>query len=139
MNFGNSGLVSTMECSMRRKRKEFNLNRMFIAQMRRIFWFYYRPKCLKYHRCDCNEYPKPHWHCNMPHFTSLLTVAKECQVDHKEPVEDTETTEQSWDVYRERLFVKPEQTQILCKPCHKIKTQAENKWRRERRKKKNEF
>jgi len=119
-----------MECSVGRKRKTFNLNRMFIAQMRRIFWFYYRPKCLRYHRkdwADSENHGGGHgyyWVCKSHH--GVMSKEKDCQVDHIEPVKDVETTNQSWDVYRERLFIKPEQTQILCKPCHKKKTQEEN-------------
>ncbi len=115
---------------MVRKRKKFDLNRMFIAQMRRIFWFYYRPKCLRYHRQDWKDESGKglFWICKV--CNTSLSNPKECQVDHIDPVKDTDTTSQSWDVYRDRLFVAPEQTQILCKPCHKSKTKAENERRK---------
>lgn len=51
------------------------------------------------------------------------------QVDHIDPVVPISgfTT---WDEYIARLFCGPEGLQILCKPCHKQKSVAENKERR---------
>jgi 5-methylcytosine-specific restriction endonuclease McrA len=50
---------------------------------------------------------------------------KEVQVDHKNPVVDTKTGFVSWDVYVERMFVEDKMLQVLCKPCHKIKSDKE--------------
>ena len=63
-------------------------------------------KCLK-------EFPKP-----------------EIAIDHKIPVVSLEgfTT---WDEYIKRLFCEEAGFQILCHPCHKEKTVAENAARRE--------
>lgn len=53
------------------------------------------------------------------------------QVDHVSPVIPTGTVwNRSWDDYRIRLFVSAEKLQVLCKPCHKQKTGAENTLRR---------
>lgn len=56
---------------------------------------------------------------------------KEVRVDHILPVVDPATGFTTWDDYIDRMFCGPEGLQILCKPCHKIKTQAENASRRE--------
>jgi len=108
---------------MPRKRKKFDLRRALIAQARRIFWFYYRPKCLKYHaKTDIKG--RTSWMCVV--CMAVINEKKNAQVDHIVPVVDTETSARDWNVYYDRLFVEPEATQILCKPCHSAKTRAEN-------------
>jgi 5-methylcytosine-specific restriction endonuclease McrA len=47
------------------------------------------------------------------------------QVDHIEPVVAL-TGFENFDVYIERLFCNIEGLQVLCRPCHKIKTDEEN-------------
>jgi 5-methylcytosine-specific restriction endonuclease McrA len=49
---------------------------------------------------------------------------KEVQVDHIVPMVDKEGF-QSWDVFIDRLFCEMEGMQVLCKPCHQIKTNEE--------------
>jgi 5-methylcytosine-specific restriction endonuclease McrA len=51
--------------------------------------------------------------------------AKEINVDHITPVVDPKSGFTTFDDYIESLFVKVEGYQILCIPCHKIKTKSE--------------
>ncbi|CAB4169946.1 HNHc domain containing protein [uncultured Caudovirales phage] len=55
--------------------------------------------------------------------------AKDVQVDHKQPVVNPKTGFISWDEYVERMFVEAKQLQVLCKPCHKVKSDKERKQR----------
>jgi len=55
----------------------------------------------------------------------------EKQVDHYEPVVPIGSVwNRDWNEYRQRCFVTSDRLQILCKPCHKIKTGNENILRR---------
>ncbi|MFZ2190079.1 MAG: HNH endonuclease signature motif containing protein [Candidatus Magasanikiibacteriota bacterium] len=56
--------------------------------------------------------------------------AKDIQCDHINPVVDPKQGFVSWDVYIERLYCEKENFQILCKPCHLIKSQQEKKDRK---------
>jgi len=58
---------------------------------------------------------------------------KELAVDHIEPVTPL-TGFDSWDGLIERLFCSPEGLTVLCKPCHKVKTKAENASRKKHKK-----
>lgn len=49
--------------------------------------------------------------------------AKDVQVDHISPI----GYDKSWDDWIDGLFCERENLQVLCKPCHKIKTQQEKK------------
>lgn len=60
-------------------------------------------------------------------------IARDVQVDHVDPVVDPSTGFVSWETYFDRLYCEVENLQILCKPCHKEKT---NRERKERTKKK---
>jgi len=57
-------------------------------------------------------------------------IRKEIQIDHILPIVPL-TGWDSWDKLIERLFCEAKGLQILCRPCHKIKTQKEEKTRRE--------
>jgi len=110
-----------------KRKKDFTnpaeLKRELIAQMRRVFWYYYRPVHLKFYR-DRDEQGF-YWACNS--CVAIIRQEANAKVDHREPVKDTEVVEQSWDIYVERLFtLDPKKTQILCKPCHSGKSAAEN-------------
>lgn len=48
-------------------------------------------------------------------------VAKDVQVDHIIPI----GTEKTWDQFIDGLFCEEDNLQVLCIPCHKIKTKAE--------------
>lgn len=52
-------------------------------------------------------------------------IAADVQVDHIHPVVDPVVGFTSWDVYVDRIFCEVNGFQILCKPCHKIKTDIE--------------
>lgn len=54
--------------------------------------------------------------------------AKHIQVDHVKPIVPT-TGWNGWDEVINRLYCELAGLQVLCKPCHKIKTQKENKKR----------
>jgi 5-methylcytosine-specific restriction endonuclease McrA len=54
---------------------------------------------------------------------------KEVQVDHILPVVQTSGWD-GFDGFISRLFCDPSGLQVLCKPCHKDKSQAENKTRK---------
>ena len=54
-----------------------------------------------------------------------LFVATDVQVDHIKPVVDPKKGFVSWDVYINRMFCEIEDLQVMCKPCHKVKTDSE--------------
>lgn len=59
-------------------------------------------------------------------------VAVDVQVDHIDPVVDPKKGFVSWDVFIDRMFVEIEKLQVLCKPCHKIKTDEEKQQRKKK-------
>jgi len=60
---------------------------------------------------------------------------QDIQVDHIVPIVSITRGFTTFDDYIAAMFVKAEGLQVLCKPCHKIKTQAENAERRKLKKK----
>lgn len=52
-------------------------------------------------------------------------VAADVQVDHINPVVDPKTGFTSWDVFIDRMFCEIDGLQVMCKPCHKVKTDQE--------------
>jgi len=56
-------------------------------------------------------------------------VARDVQVDHIDPVVSPEEGFQDWWTYMNRLYCEAENLQVLCKSCHKDKTNAERKER----------
>lgn len=50
---------------------------------------------------------------------------KEVQVDHRSPVVDPKVGFVDWSTFIERLYVEAKKLQVLCKPCHKKKTNKE--------------
>lgn len=56
----------------------------------------------------------------------------EIDIDHIVPVIPLSGTD-DWNVIIERLFCDSSGLQVLCKPCHKKKTQFENRLRKEYR------
>jgi 5-methylcytosine-specific restriction endonuclease McrA len=54
-----------------------------------------------------------------------LFVATDVQVDHIKPVVDPKKGFTTWDNFIERMFCEMKNLQVLCKPCHKIKTDQE--------------
>lgn len=55
----------------------------------------------------------------------------EVQVDHVLPIVDPEEGFVSWDKFIDNLYCPISNLQVLCKPCHKLKTAEENKKRKE--------
>ena len=51
------------------------------------------------------------------------------QVDHIEPVVDVKKGFVDWNTYISRMYCAIENLQVLCKPCHKIKSDKERKLR----------
>ena len=54
-----------------------------------------------------------------------LFVAVDVQVDHIKPVVDPKKGFISWDDFISRMFCEIENLQVMCKPCHKVKTDQE--------------
>jgi 5-methylcytosine-specific restriction endonuclease McrA len=52
-------------------------------------------------------------------------VAADVQVDHVLPVVDPKVGFVSWDDFINRIFCEIENLQVMCKPCHKVKTEEE--------------
>jgi len=61
-----------------------------------------------------------------------LYVASDVQVDHIKPVVDPKKGFVSWDDFINRIFCEIENLQVLCKPCHKIKTDQEKAERKKK-------
>ncbi len=66
-------------------------------------------------------------HCN------VAIPSKETKKDHVKPVVSPDIGFISWDIYIHNMFGPPGSIQVLCKPCHSIKTKSENKKRKEAR------
>ncbi len=52
-------------------------------------------------------------------------MGKDVQVDHTIPVIDPVKGFETWDTFVERVFCGVDNLAVLCKPCHKIKTDEE--------------
>lgn len=61
---------------------------------------------------------------------------KEVQIDHINPVVSTDGGTNDLNTYVDTLFCDPENLQLLCLPCHKIKSGAEQTLRAQARKEK---
>lgn len=62
---------------------------------------------------------------------------KEVQVDHKQPLIPTDGSSQNdWNVIINRALVEVEGFQVLCKPCHRKKTNEENQERKDAKREK---
>jgi len=59
-------------------------------------------------------------------------VAVDVQVDHIEPVVDPIKGFQTWDIFINRIFCEIENLQVLCKGCHKTKTEQEKEERKKK-------
>ena len=59
-------------------------------------------------------------------------VARDVQVDHINPVVDPAKGFEDWPTYMNRLYCEAENLQVLCKPCHKDKTNEERKERKKK-------
>jgi 5-methylcytosine-specific restriction endonuclease McrA len=86
-------------------------------------------ECRKLARRERGKYE-----CNMCH---ELFGAKECHVDHRNPVVDIIKGWESWDVFIARLFCDVENLDLLCKNCHESKSAMEVQMRKYARAKRN--
>ncbi len=59
-------------------------------------------------------------------------VAADVQVDHVLPVVDPKVGFVSWDDFINRIFCEIENLQVMCKPCHKVKTELEKAERKKK-------
>lgn len=59
-----------------------------------------------------------------------LFVSSDVNVDHIKPVVDPKKGFKTWDEYIDRLFCELSNFQVLCRPCHKEKTQKEKEQRK---------
>jgi len=59
-------------------------------------------------------------------------VAIDVQVDHIYPVVDPKIGFIGWDSFIDRIFCEIENLQVLCKPCHKVKTEEEKAERKKK-------
>ena len=57
-------------------------------------------------------------------------IAREVQVDHITPVVNPEDGFVDWETYLDRMFCEADNLQVLCKACHKVKTNDERKKRK---------
>jgi 5-methylcytosine-specific restriction endonuclease McrA len=55
--------------------------------------------------------------------------AKDVQVDHIKPIVSVAAGFKTWDDFINKLFCEAKNLQVLCKPCHKVKTGHERKKR----------
>lgn len=107
-------------------RRAFSVKAFAIAVLRRASYRApARSEALRQARSARNTY-----HCKK---CSASFSRREVQIDHKLPVVSTSGWD-SFDGFIDRLFCGVDGLQVLCKPCHKEKTQAENKARREAKK-----
>jgi 5-methylcytosine-specific restriction endonuclease McrA len=113
------------------KKKKYNSSTFAKGAMRRasLMW---PPisECRKLARRDRGKYE-----CAMCH---ELFGAKECHVDHRNPVVDIIKGWESWDVFIDRLFCGVENLDLLCKNCHDSKTRMEVEMRKYARAKRKE-
>jgi|TARA_R110000851_G_scaffold142080_1_gene280422 5-methylcytosine-specific restriction endonuclease McrA len=61
-----------------------------------------------------------------------LFVADDVQVDHIAPVVDPAVGFVDWNTFIERLYCEIAYFQVLCKPCHKLKTAEERSQRKKK-------
>lgn len=114
------------------KKKEFNLDRYIFAASAKIWrWWPPRKKAIELATVwtsDGEEAQVCH-NCN-----DVLLVIKgkkgkkkrQVDVDHIIPVVDPEKGFEGWDNYFKRKYVTVDKLQVLCKVCHKAKSNSEN-------------
>lgn len=111
--------------------KNFNLDAFVRNALRRIFGRtpFHRGALERVKRVEYKGKRKYCWytcaHCGEEYPRKFV------HVDHIDPVVDVNRGPESLEIYVQRLFT--DNLQILCKNCHKAKSTAENKVRREAR------
>lgn len=106
-------------------RKKFNLDSYIVSALRKIAaWWPPKSEALKKSKRGPDAFLCAH--CGMDFSRRFV------QVDHITPVVRV-AGETTWDDYIDRLFCPLDNLQVLCKPCHQIKTISEAKARRKSR------
>lgn len=107
--------------------KKINLKTWLISKLRRINVYWpYRSEALKKARIERGLYK-----CNM---CQSSYSRSEIVLDHVIPVIDIKEGFTTWDDYIPRLFCETDNFQVLCKKCHTIKCDIENKMRKKNKK-----
>lgn len=107
-----------------KKKKEINLKTWLIPKLRRLsFMWPPRNEAKKLARVERGKYK-----CNI---CQNIFGPKEVVLDHIIPVVNPEDGWQDFGVFIESLFCKVEGFQTICIKCHDIKTENENKIRKE--------
>lgn len=108
-------------------RKE--LKRFLIPKLRSASYRWTeRSKAIKNARIERGVYECAHCKARMKN--------GEFKADHKNPVVALDGWAGDWDTYINRMFVRADGFQILCSPCHEIKSDAEVQIRKMHRQKK---
>ncbi len=116
----------------KRKKKEWSPNGYIFGSLRKIWrWSKARKEALENAKEPVTYHGKEVYSC--VHCKGRFQ-REEVAIDHKEPVIDPKQGFTSWDTYIARLFCPSNGLQVLCKVCHKVKTQTENKIRRKSKK-----
>ena len=116
----------------KKKKRKFNKDSAVRSAIRRIFSR--SPDVIEtlkkvrrerpWHRQDGTvaKRPRVEYLC---HSCNDWFMGKDVQVDHAIPVVDPIKGFDSWDVFVDRLFCDPSNLNVLCKSCHKKKTDSE--------------
>jgi 5-methylcytosine-specific restriction endonuclease McrA len=107
--------------AIRRVFSRSELRKTIIQEARITHYDPNRPRVTKWGKCA---------HCQQ------LIALYQMEVDHIEPIipVDKSLESMSWDEIISRIFCAKENLTALCKPCHSVKTKAENKLRAKARK-----
>jgi 5-methylcytosine-specific restriction endonuclease McrA len=111
------------------KKKEFNIHGYVLAWLRRGS---YRVP-MRYEALNSARIERGKYKCAT---CNEIFGRKDIQVDHIEPVVDPKVGFVDWETFIQRLFCPASGLQVLCKPCHKVKSLVENEQRRVVKKKK---
>ena len=97
---------------------DYKLKAFIIATLRRASYRHPgRTEAFKAARIERNQYKCAH--------CSGIFTRKEIQIDHILPVVDPAVGFVGFDSYIERMFCGATGLQVLCKPCHTVKTSSE--------------
>lgn len=121
-----------------KKRKKPNIKTWLVPKLRRHS-FTWRPRKEAQDRARIElppklkkdgtpgKKPQVRYRCN--HCDEVFK-STEIVLDHVIPVVEPKTGWKGWDAYIESLFCDSDGFQVLCVPCHDIKTDEENKERK---------
>ncbi len=113
-----------------RKKNDFRLEGYIFGALRKIWrWHPERKKALTLAKLHDQRADDLYFSCAK---CDQFFTRKNIHIDHVDPVVDPAKGFTTWDNYIEGLFVTSDKLQVLCKDCHLIKTQLENKGRRKK-------